>query len=676
MSEMPQLVILNVDDNAAGLYVKSRILRQAGFVVIEAATGNEALRLVAAEQPVLVLLDVKLPDISGLDVCRRIKTDPATATTLVLQISAALGEPQDRVRGLESGADGYLVDPITPAELIADVKALVRLWQREEENRHLLARLQQEITERKAVEEALRASEARLRAIIHAVPDVLLVLDEDGRCLEILTTQSERLYIDPAALKGQRLSDVLPVEVAQVALNAIRQTLLTRRMQSFEYDLSLTRADRRSFEVRTAPLDGLLLDKSAIVMLARDITQHRLTEESLRQAQKIEAVGQLTGGIAHDFNNLLAIVLGNLDLLTEALDRSELQDLVQRALEAAERGATLIQRLLAFARRQPLQAQPVELNRLVAGMIDLLRRTLGEIIQVETRLAGDLAQVVIDASQFETALLNLALNACDAMPNGGQLTIETANVWLDETYTAVHRPVQPGQYVLLTVSDTGMGMPPAVTEHAFEPFFTTKEVGKGSGLGLSMVYGLVKQLDGYIQLYSEVGRGTVVKIYLPPWKADTRPVPEAGLQEASPPAGQGQTILVVEDEAAVRRLAVHMLQRLDYQTVEADTATAALQALEVMPQIKLLFTDVVLPGGMSGIELAQEARRRRPALPVLLTSGYSNNHRAFSHSQEGLEWLSKPYRQSQLAIKLSAMLGSSPLSDQQTADECNVQSGC
>ena len=222
----------------------------------------------------------------------------------------------------------------------------------------------------------------------------------------------------------------------------------------------------------------------------------------------------------------------------------------------------------------------------------------------------------------------------------------------------MQQSVPPGQYVLLTVSDTGMGMPPSVAEHAFEPFFTTKGIGKGSGLGLSMVYGLVKQLGGSIQLDSEVGRGTVIKIYLPPWKAGISQVPEARLQEVPLPAGQGQTILVVEDETAVRRLAVHMLQRLGYQTVEAETAAAALQALEVMSQIQLLFTDVVLPGGMSGIELAQAARQRRPALPVLITSGYSNDHRAFSHSQEGLGWLSKPYRQSQLAIKLSAMLGS------------------
>ena len=375
----------------------------------------------------------------------------------------------------------------------------------------------------------------------------------------------------------------------------------------------------------------------------------------------MEAIGHLTGGVAHDFNNLLAIILGNLELLAEVLDRPELQDLVQRSLDAAERGVTLIQRLLAFARRQPLQAQPVGLNQLVVGMIDLLRRTLGETIQVETALAADLAPTMIDPSQFEIALLNLALNARDAMPNGGRLTLETANIWLGEDYAAVHQYVKPGRYVLLAISDTGIGMSPDILERAFEPFFTTKEVGKGSGLGLSMVYGLVKQSDGYIQLYSEVDQGTTIKIYLPPRGGETGSALKARPREAPPPLGQGQMILVVEDDAQVRQLAVRMLQSLGYQTIEADTAATALQVLEATPQVVLLFTDVVLPGGRSGLDLAQEVRRQRPDLKVLVTSGYTEHHLAsFSRLQEGIELLSKPYRKSQLAIKLYAMLDTGP----------------
>jgi len=516
----------------------------------------------------------------------------------------------------------------------------------------------QDITERKQTEQALRDSEARLRAIIHAVPDILLVLDEDGRYVEILTTLPHLLYTEPATLKGRLLSEVMPAEVARQALHSIRQTLLTRQIQRFDYALSIRTVGKRYFEARTAPLEGPLMDKPAVVLLARDITQQRLTEESLRQAQKMEAVGQLTGGVAHDFNNLLAVILGNLELLAEAIDQPALASLVQRALEATERGALLIQRLLAFARRQALQTKPVDLNQLVVGLLELLRRTLGETIDMQMRLAADLALTAIDPNQLENALLNLVLNARDAMPQGGRLTLETATVWLDEDYAAGHPSVAPGRYVLLAVSDTGRGMPPTVVEHAFEPFFTTKEVGQGSGLGLSMVYGLVKQSGGHIHLYSEVGQGTTIKIYLPARPAETGVVLDPDAGKAPPYPGQGQTILVVEDEAPVRQLAVYMLRDLGYQTVEAETAATALAVLEATPAVALLFTDVVLPGGQSGVELAQEARQRRPDLQVLFTSGYTAAHLAqVSRDPQVGDLLNKPYRKAQLAAKLHALLG-------------------
>jgi PAS domain S-box-containing protein len=514
-----------------------------------------------------------------------------------------------------------------------------------------------DITEQRRSELALRESAARLRAIVNAVPDVLLVLDEDGRYLEILS-QPELLYTDPAQIKGRLISEVLPADVAERALRVIRETLATRQPQGFEYELPIRKLGKRNFEARTAPLDGLPLGKPAVVLLARDITQHRSTEASLRHAQKMEAVGHLTGGVAHDFNNLLAVVLGNLELLAETLADPAQTELIQRALSAVERGTTLIRRLLTFSRQQPLQPVPVNLNALVTGMSDLLRRSLGETIEVKTALANNLLPTLIDPGELESALLNLAVNARDAMPGGGQLTLETANRWLGEDMARKQSfQIEAGQYVMLAVTDTGCGMSPEVLEHAFEPFFTTKEVGQGSGLGLSMVYGLIKQSGGHIQIFSEVDRGTSIRIFLPAATAKAGATPEAAAGEVSLYPGQGQTVLVVEDEPQVRRLAVHMLQGLGYETLEADNAASALAVLEAAPRIVVLFTDVVLPGGKSGVELAQQALQERPDLIVLFTSGYTETHLAhFKGRPEGSDFLSKPYRKAQLADKLYALL--------------------
>ncbi len=515
-----------------------------------------------------------------------------------------------------------------------------------------------DITARRQAEQALRENEARLRAIVQAVPDVLLVLDEEGRYVEVLTARPDLLYTEHAALQGRRLGERLPAAVTEQVLEAIRQTLRTCQIQSLEYELSIPKVGPRTFEVRLAPLDATLPGRPMVVLLVHDITQRRLTEESLRQAQKMEAVGQLTGGMAHDFNNLLAIILGNLELLAEQLQDPAMGNLVQEALVAVERGASLTHRLLAFSRRQPLRSKKTDLNQLVAGMSDLLRRSLGETIALRTHLAENLLPTVIDPGQFEAALLNLVVNARDAMPLSGQLTIETANYCLHEdvAHTRLYE-VEPGQYVMLAVGDTGSGMAPDVQRHAFEPFFTTKEVGQGSGLGLSMVYGLVKQSGGFIHLDSEVGQGTTLRLYLPAAGADAGTAVETPSEPVRPRSGQQQTILVVEDESAVRRMAVRMLESLGYQTVEADTAATALAVLEATPQVAALFTDVVLPGPLSGVELARQAVQRRPDLKVLFTSGYTEAHISrFSDRPAGSDLLDKPYRKAQLAEKLHALL--------------------
>ncbi len=355
-----------------------------------------------------------------------------------------------------------------------------------------------------------------------------------------------------------------------------------------------------------------------------------------------------------------------LELLEEKLaGHDHLRDLVQRAVEAADRGALLTQRLLAFSRRQSLQPRPTRLNTLVQHMTDLLQRTLGETIEIRTIPTDPLWQTLVDPGQLENALLNLALNARDAMPKGGTLTITTDNCRLDENFMAGGQDFKPGEYVMLGVSDTGIGMKPSVVKNAFEPFFTTKGLGKGTGLGLSMVYGLVKQSGGQIEIDSELNRGTTVRLYLPRTRDETPVAPETKTEqteqiEQTEQRGHAESILVVEDNHNVRQIAVTMLKNLGYVTLETDNAETALRMLRENPRIDLLFTDVVLPGGMSGGDLAREAKRGRPDLKVLFTSGYTKHalvHRG--RLEDTVDLLAKPYRKANLASKLRSVLDTS-----------------
>ena len=387
-------------------------------------------------------------------------------------------------------------------------------------------------------------------------------------------------------------------------------------------------------------------------------------EESLRQAQKMEAVGQLTGGVAHDFNNLLTIVLGGLDMIGRLLPELPPSAAVTRmtrakemALQGAQRAATLTNRLLAFSRQQALEPQVIDANKLVAGTCDFLRRTLGEAVSLETVLAGGLWRCFADPHQLENAVLNLALNARDAMPNGGKLTIETANCYLDEAYVApLQEPVEPGQYVMIAVTDTGAGMDRQTRERAFDPFFTTKGVGKGTGLGLSQVYGFVRQSGGHVRIYSEVGEGTTVKIYLSRHTGDEDITERENSEQSAAHAVGAETILVVEDDEALRSYTTEILGELGYRVLAAGDGATALQTLE-NNRVDLLFTDVVMPGGMNGRQLADEAVRRRPGLKVLFTTGYTRN--AIVHHgrlDAGVQMIGKPFSFNELGIKVRTLL--------------------
>jgi signal transduction histidine kinase/CheY-like chemotaxis protein len=396
--------------------------------------------------------------------------------------------------------------------------------------------------------------------------------------------------------------------------------------------------------------------------LNQEVAQRELTENALRQSQKMEAIGRLTGGIAHDFNNLLTAILGNVDLA--ALRLGEVDARVKRNLasarEASQRAVTLVNRLLAYSRQHPLEVSVVDINRLVQGMSELIRRAIGETISVEVTLAAGLWKTGIDANQLESAILNLAVNAKDAMPEGGRLTVETANTYLDEAYLATRGDgIPPGQYVMLAVTDTGSGMSREVMEHAFEPFFTTKPSGVGTGLGLSMVYGFVKQSGGHIQIYSAVGEGTTVKLYFPRNRErSNRADPAEEDVPASPPLARHspETVLVVEDDEEVARFTSEVLREAGHRVLAARDGTGALRLLERNPEVALLFTDVVLPGGMNGRELAREAQKRRPDLKVLYATGYSRTMVLQDRLDLEEPLLTKPFTYEALASKVRQVL--------------------
>jgi PAS domain S-box-containing protein len=519
-------------------------------------------------------------------------------------------------------------------------------------------RLAHEIGERDEARAAQRDSEALYRALFANNADYLFVIDisADGvYCVAELNPAFERATgITTAAARGRDIHALGSHSVA-AKLTAHYEAVVAADAPVFARDVYPLPTGQRTWETIHVPVRGEDGRVDRIVGSGRDVTDRDHAEDQLRRAQRMEAIGHLTGGVAHDFNNLLQVIRGNLELIApDVADRDAAAQRLRSALHGADRAAQLTRQLLAFARRQPLEPKVVNLGRMAGEMAEMVRRMLGESIVVETVVADGLWNTLADPAQVESALLNLAINARDAMPEGGRLSIEVANASLDEDYAQRSGDVEPGQYVLIAVSDTGHGMSADVAARVFEPFFTTKGEEKGTGLGLSMVYGFVKQSNGHVQLYSEVGQGTTVKIFLPrAHHEETAPEPlSLGSLE-----GRSEVILVVEDDDQVRASSVGMLRDLGYTCLHASDGAAALELLRAGIRIDLLFTDVVMPGPVRGADLAAEAQKLKPGLPVLFTSGYTED--AIVHDgrlDPGVQLLSKPFAREELARKVRGLL--------------------
>ena len=560
----------------------------------------------------------------------------------------------DRLFAIGAGF-GFAIVAVTTTAALAMMVCLVSAW---------LSRAEAAL---KQLNEILGDNEAAARKIVETAHDAVIQMDDTGNVLE-WNPQAETVFgwRREEAL-GRKLSSlVVPEATRALHESGLARFLLTGKSNILNKRIEITAAARSGKEITVELTVTAQRRKQGYVFnaFARDLTAKIAIESQLRQAQKMEAVGQLTGGVAHDFNNLLAVIIGSLDGLDDMLKgKPRAQLLAGMALKAALRGADLTRQLLVFSRRQTLEPTSFDLNERVATTTELLKRTIGGAIDIKFLPAPDLWPVVADPTQLEAALTNLSINARDAMPKGGSLIIETANKSLGKQYSAENPDVAPGDYVMLVVSDTGTGMPREILDRVFEPFFTTKDEGKGTGLGLSMVYGFAKQSHGHVKIYSEPGHGTAVRLYLPRSTDAAVLLPAAERAPDSDMSLASATILVVEDNPDVRAVAVRQLTELGYRVVEAPSGGAALEILkEDGHHIDLLFTDVVMPGGMTGDILASEARSARPGLKVLFTSGFPqataihNGGQAMEIVQGSM--LSKPYRKFELAQRVRETLTS------------------
>ena len=510
----------------------------------------------------------------------------------------------------------------------------------------------------------VQRSQSRLQAYFDACPDYIYLTrlsNETGLTYEDVNPAAEALYrLEKSAIVGKSPHDLDDAATAAGIEANVRRCLGTGKPISYQIERTFAFGPTLFVQVVGAPIEYFNEEEGLVLFCGRDITEQRSVEEALRQSQKMEAVGQLTGGLAHDFNNLLTGITGSLDLLQVRVAQGRLGQVeryVTAARDAATRAAALTHRLLAFSRRQTLDPKATAVNRLVSDMEDLLRRTVGPEIRLDVHEEGGLWNVLVDASQLENTLLNLCINARDAMPAGGRITIETKNVHLDGRRADV-RDLPAGDYVTLSVTDDGTGMPPAIVERIFDPFFTTKPIGSGTGLGLSMIYGFARQSGGQVRVHSTEGLGTTMKVLLPRHVGDADEAPMQAELAAAPRARDGETVLVVDDDSTVRMLVTEVLDDLGYSVIEASDGVAGVKLLQSSVRIDLLVTDVGLPGGVNGRQVAEAGRKSRPDLKVLFITGYAENAVLnHDHLEKGMQVLTKPFALETLATRIKSIIG-------------------
>jgi two-component system, cell cycle sensor histidine kinase and response regulator CckA len=655
--ESSKPVIMIVDDEANIIDILVESLKD-DYDISVATDGESALQAIVDNPPDLILLDIIMPGIDGYEVCRRLKTDQKTRRIPVIFVTV-MDEVVDEARGFELGAVDYIAKHVSPHIVRARVKTHLEL----ELGRKALEKLNMELRETKKRE--LKDSEARYRALFEGAAEGILIM-------ETLTRRFK--YANPAAcqllgytedeLRLTDFRDIHPDEALEQVVSEFEATEREGKSMT-QHDMPfLTKYGTIIYaDVVTTP--GILMDRvSCCATFLIDMTERKKAEdekkkmeEQLWQSQKMEAIGRLSGGVAHDFNNMLTTIIGNSEMALAGIEKDDpSREMIEDIKLAGEKAAMLTRQLLAFSRKQVLQPEIFNLNSVVSEMDKMLRRLIGEDIDLETKLFPDLGMVETDPGQVEQIIMNLAVNARDAMPEGGRLTIETANVELDEEYASSHFPAIPGSYEMLSVSDTGVGMSKDILAKIFEPFYTTKEKSKGTGLGLSIVYGIVKQSNGYIWVYSELGKGTTFKIYFP--KVEKSEYGEKDIKKSVKEICNGsETILVVEDDAAIMKVIFKLLISCGYTVLCAADGNEALRVSdEHEGPIHLILTDVIMPG-MGGKQLAKLLIERRPETEILYMSGYTDDA-IVRHGvlEKGLFFIQKPFTSNNLKKKIRETL--------------------